>query len=111
MWTRVIDILQQNTLKFRFPEENAEWWSGYFVVRFSDALDPTNYFEVEYRSVDEKYKYTGAFALYKGQVRTSRYYGIWYSAEFNVLINEWQKDNQVIEKIQFNFIPFSVRRI
>ena len=27
-------------------------------------------------------------------------YGIWYSAEFNVLINEWQKDNQVIEKIQ-----------
>ena len=62
------------TLKFRFPEENAEWWSGHFVVRFSDALDASKYFEVEYRSVDEKYKYTGAFAVYKGQVRTSRYY-------------------------------------
>lgn len=62
------------TLKFDFPEENEEWWSGYFVVRFSDALDATNYFEVEYRNVDEQYKYTGAFAVYKGQVRTSRYY-------------------------------------
>ena len=26
--------------------------------------------------------------------------GIWYSAEFNALINEWQKDNQVIERIK-----------
>ncbi|MBQ2740662.1 MAG: InlB B-repeat-containing protein [Clostridia bacterium] len=74
------------TLKFRFPEENSEWWSGYFVVRFSDALDATNYFEVEYRNVDEQYKYTGAFAVYKGQVRTSRYYqsdNAWRSSYVN----------------------------
>lgn len=65
------------TLKFRFPEENTEWWSGQFSVRFTNATNVNEYFEVEYRNVEEQYKYTGAFVSYKGQVRTSRY---WQSA-------------------------------
>ena len=62
------------TLKFRFPETYTDWWDGDFKVRVSDVNDEDTYFEVYYRPDDKTYHYTGAYVLYKDQIRSSRYY-------------------------------------
>ena len=65
---------EDTTLKFRFPETYTDWWDGDFKVRVADVNDEDNYFEVYYRPDDTKYHYTGAYVLYKDQIRSSRYY-------------------------------------
>ena len=71
------------SIDFRFTETNTDYIGGYFVIRVTDALDPSISFQVEYSIVCEwdADGYTGAHVKYGDSYRSSRYWGTeWYNS-------------------------------